>query len=74
MNQARIWLVVPPAVGLPLLLGSVAVTVLLVHYAVLTHTTWVGDFMQGHKKVSTIEMKSPPVAYLPSNFAIEWNS
>jgi light-harvesting protein B-800-850 alpha chain len=68
MNQSRIWLVVPPAVGLPLLLGSVAVTVLLVHFAVLTHTTWVGEFFQGHKaKVSVIETTSPPVAYLPWN-------
>ena len=70
MNQARIWLVVPPAVGLPLLLGSVAITVLLVHLAVLTHTTWVSDFYSGHKaKVSMIET-APPVAYLPSNVTI----
>ena len=71
MNQARIWLVVPPAVGVPLLLGSVAITVLLVHLAVLTHTTWVSDFYSGHKaKVSAIETMSPPVAYLPSNIVI----
>ena len=70
MNQARIWLVVSPTVGLPLLLGSVAVTVLLVHFAVLTHTTWAADFMQGHKKVSAIETTSPPIVYLPGNVSI----
>ena len=40
MNQGRIWTVVKPTVGLPLLIGSVAVTSLLVHYTILSHTTW----------------------------------
>ena len=43
MNQWQIWTVVKPTVGLPLLLGSVAVTSLLVHYAILSHTTWYRD-------------------------------
>ena len=47
MNQGRIWTVVKPTVGLPLLLGSVTGISLAVHYSVLTHTTWVGDFWQG---------------------------
>ncbi|ABD09130.1 light-harvesting protein [Rhodopseudomonas palustris] len=53
MNQGRIWTVVKPTVGLPLLLGSVAVMVVLVHFAVLTHTTWVAKFMNG--KTAAIE-------------------
>jgi light-harvesting protein B-800-850 alpha chain len=53
MNQGRIWTVVKPTVGLPLLLGSVLVTVLLVHFAVLSHTTWVAKFMNG--KSASIE-------------------
>ena len=58
----------PPSVGLPLLLGSVAVTALLVHAAILTHTTWVADYMQGgHKKTAMIEHMTAPVASLPSN-------
>ena len=40
MNQARIWWVVKPTVGLPLFLGSVALIALLVHFSILTHTTW----------------------------------
>lgn len=44
---------VKPTVGLPLLLGSVAVIVILVHFAVLTHTTWVAKFMNG--KTAMIE-------------------
>jgi len=55
MNQGRIWTVVKPSVGLPLFLGSVAVTSLLVHYAVLSHTTWMAAYWQGgHAKVSSV--------------------
>jgi light-harvesting protein B-800-850 alpha chain len=52
MNQARIWTIVPPSVGLPLFLGSVAIIALLVHFAILTHTTWFAGYWQGHAKVS----------------------
>ena len=47
MNQGRIWTVVKPTVGLPLLLGSVTGIALGVHYAVLSHTTWFADYWQG---------------------------
>lgn len=50
MNQGKIWLVVKPTVGLPLFLGSVALISLLVHFAVLSHTTWVSDFWNGSAK------------------------
>ena len=47
MNQSRIWLVVKPTVGLPLFLGTVLVIALLVHGAVLTHTTWFPAYWNG---------------------------
>ncbi len=47
MNQGRIWCVVNPSVGLPLLLGSVAVTSLIVHASVMTHTTWMSSYWSG---------------------------
>ena len=50
MNNSRMWLVVNPTVGIPLLLGAVAVTSLIVHAAVLTHTTWYPAFYQGNTK------------------------
>ncbi|MGX7743577.1 light-harvesting protein [Rhodopseudomonas parapalustris] len=53
MNQARIWTVVKPTVGLPLLLGSVTVIAILVHFAVLTHTTWFSKYWNG--KAAAIE-------------------
>lgn len=47
MNQGRIWTVVKPTVGLPLLLGSVTLIALLVHFAVLSHTTWFSSYWNG---------------------------
>ena len=47
MNQSRLWLVVKPTVGLPLFLGGVVVMSLIVHFAVLTNTTWFPAFFQG---------------------------
>jgi light-harvesting protein B-800-850 alpha chain len=47
MNQARIWLVVKPTVGLPLFLGSVTIIALLVHWSILTHTSWYPSYWNG---------------------------
>ena len=47
MNQGRIWCVVKPTVGLPLFLCSVTLIALLVHYAVLSNTTWFSAYWQG---------------------------
>jgi light-harvesting protein B-800-850 alpha chain len=54
------WLVVKPTVGLPLFLASVAFTSLLVHYAVLTHTTWFPAFLNG--KAGKAPVATAPVA------------
>jgi light-harvesting protein B-800-850 alpha chain len=61
MNQARIWLVVKPTIGLPLFLGTVLVISLLVHYSVLTHTTWFPAFLQGGAKAH-VAMVAPVAA------------
>lgn len=47
MNQGRMWLVVNPSVGLPIFLGAVAVVSLLVHYSILSNTTWFPAFFGG---------------------------
>ena len=39
MNQGRIWCVVKPTVGLPLFLGGVALISILIHTAVINHTS-----------------------------------
>jgi light-harvesting protein B-800-850 alpha chain len=53
MNNARIWLVVKPGVGVPLLLSAVAIASLAVHIGVLTHTTWYPAFLQGNQHTHT---------------------
>jgi light-harvesting protein B-800-850 alpha chain len=69
MNQGRIWTVVKPTVGLPLLLGSVAVLVILVHFAILTHSTWYPAFLNGNlKKAAMIDTTTVPAT--PSLFTI----
>lgn len=49
MNNAKMWLVVPPAVGVPVFLGAVAVGSFAVHVAVLSNTSWVADFLSGQE-------------------------
>jgi light-harvesting protein B-800-850 alpha chain len=39
--------VVKPTVGLPLFLGTVLLISLLVHYSILSNTTWFPAFWQG---------------------------
>ncbi len=61
MNQGRIWTVVKPTIGLPLFLGAVATTSLIVHYAILSHTTWFPAYWQGGmKKAASIETPASP--------------
>ena len=56
MNNAKMWLVVPPAVGVPVFLGAVAVGSFSVHVAVLSNTSWVADFLSGQELGTGDEM------------------
>ena len=47
MNQSRMWLVVKPTIGLPLFFAAIGAVSLIVHYAVLSHTTWYPAFFGG---------------------------
>ncbi|MFL4470626.1 light-harvesting protein [Tateyamaria armeniaca] len=49
MNNAKMWLVVKPTVGVPLFLSAVAIGSFAVHVAVLSNTTWVSDFLSGNE-------------------------
>jgi light-harvesting protein B-800-850 alpha chain len=63
MNQGRIWCVVNPTVGLPLFIGGVLVTSLIVHASVMTNTTWMSNFFQGGAvKAASAETTVAPVA------------
>ena len=56
MNNAKMWLVAPPAVGVPVFLGAVAVGSFAVHVAVLSNTSWVSDFLSGQELGTGDEM------------------
>ena len=58
MNQGRIWCVVSPTVGLPLFLGSVAITSLIVHTAILTHSSWYGAYVGANARSKTAMLES----------------
>ena len=47
MNNAKMWLVVSPNVGVPIFLGAVAIGSFSVHMQVVKNTSWVSDFLQG---------------------------
>lgn len=63
MNQGKIWRVVNPSVGVPLFLGAVVVTSLIVHAALTIKTDWVGKFFQGNQKaVAAVAVAAPAPA------------
>jgi light-harvesting protein B-800-850 alpha chain len=47
MIYGRLWCVVKPSTGIPLFLSAVAVSSFLVHYMLLTHTTWLPKYYEG---------------------------
>ncbi|MEM9710016.1 MAG: light-harvesting protein [Pseudomonadota bacterium] len=75
MNNAKMWLVVPPAVGVPVFLGAVAVGSFAVHVAVLSNTSWVSDFLSGQPLGTGDEMAAakavPDMDAAKAAYAIE---
>ena len=70
MNNAKLWLVVKPTVGLPIFLGAVAVGSFAVHVAVVTNTSWVGDFLSG-KDMGSTQTASIEAPIQPAGYAVE---
>nr|WP_294505198.1 light-harvesting protein [uncultured Rhodopila sp.] len=54
MNQGRLWTVVSPSVGLPLFLAAVAIVSVVIHLALLTHTTWLPGYYNGKAKAAAL--------------------
>lgn len=67
MNQGKLWCVVNPTVGLPLLLGGVATISLLVHASIMTQTTWMSSFFQGGAKAKVAANAATPSATTPAS-------
>jgi light-harvesting protein B-800-850 alpha chain len=60
MNNAKMWLVVSPNVGVPLFLGAVAVGSFAVHVMVLSKTHWFEDFASGKPLGTTASLLTVP--------------
>lgn len=65
MNNAKMWLVVSPAVGVPVFLGAVAVGSFAVHVAVVSNTSWVSDFLSG-QELGTGDAEEAAAKMLPN--------
>ncbi len=59
-GEHGLWLVVPPSVGLPLLLGTVALIAILVHAALIGHTKWFPKYWEGGAKVAATTTTTAP--------------
>ncbi len=68
MNNAKMWLVVKPTVGVPLFLSAVAVGSFAVHVAVLSNTSWVSDFLSGNE-LGSGDMAAATMLDADPNFA-----
>jgi light-harvesting protein B-800-850 alpha chain len=69
MNNAKMWLVVKPTVGVPLFLTAVAVGSFAVHVAVLSNTSWVSDFLKGKPIAGGTASLEMPVEVAPTQAA-----
>ena len=69
MNNAKMWLVVSPNIGVPLFLGAVAVGSFAVHVMVLSKTHWFEDFASGKPLGTTAEAILPTEGLAPANAA-----
>lgn len=57
MNNARIWTIVNPSVGVPLFFIGVMVTAFFVHIQLAANTTWFGNYWQGAAEKPMAEMQ-----------------
>ena len=71
MIYGKIWLVVKPSVGVPLLLGAVAVSSFLVHFMLLTHTTWLPKYYEGKGATKAAAIEAPATVALVDTSTIE---
>ena len=63
MIYGKIWCVVKPSVGIPIIIGAVAVASFSVHLALTLNTTWVKKFLNGSAaQVSMVETPIPVAA------------
>jgi light-harvesting protein B-800-850 alpha chain len=62
MIYGKMWCVVKPTVGIPLIIGAVAVGSFAVHTMILHNTTWVKAFLNGNASVQAAAPAAAPAA------------
>lgn len=60
MNNAKMWLVVKPTVGVPLFLSAVAIGSFAVHVAVLSKVNWYNQYLVGADLTAAAEPQAAP--------------
>jgi light-harvesting protein B-800-850 alpha chain len=67
MIYGKLWCVVKPSTGIPLFLSAVAISSFLVHFMLLTNTTWLPKFLEGNvKTTAAVEAPANTAAAPPS--------
>ncbi len=66
MIYGRLWCVVKPSTGIPLFLGAVALSSFMVHYMLLTHTTWLPKYYEGKAAVTAAAPADAPATAAPA--------
>jgi light-harvesting protein B-800-850 alpha chain len=69
MIYGKLWCVVKPSTGIPLFLSAVAISSFLVHYMLLTHTTWLPAYYNGKAKTTAMVETPDKVALAPPTAA-----
>jgi light-harvesting protein B-800-850 alpha chain len=65
MIYGKLWTVVRPSVGIPIIIGAVAIASFSVHLALTLNTTWVKKFLNGNAaQVAAVSTEAPQVAAL----------
>ena len=59
MIYGKMWCVVKPSVGIPIVIGAVAVASFSVHLALTLNTTWVKKFLNGAPAAATATVEAP---------------
>ena len=62
MIYGKIWCVVKPSVGVPLMLAAVALGSFAVHLAILTNTAWLPKYLNGNTAVAAAPAAMPAPA------------
>lgn len=72
MIYGKLWCVVKPSTGIPLFLSAVAVSSFLVHFMLLTHTTWLKRYYDGGAtKTAAVEAPGTTAAAPPQTLVAQ---